>query len=373
MALATIATALVGGGRSARAALPAGSLIQNGSFETPAAASGTFFSSIPGWQPTIQCGAGGIEIQRNAFGPAFDGQQSLELNSNCVDGVSQVVPTTPGVTYTLSFAFAARPGTAASQNQMRVVFDGATVASVGPLLSPGSSMAWVLHQVAVTATGTSTTLTFQGTDPSSGDTVGTELDAVSLVATPQTLTGRAFGLTASATLLGIPLVSVAPTPDTGPISTTASSTTSTPCVASLSGLVGADALCASVTTTAFPGRSTASASVADATVGIAGIPVVTLGAVQSSSTTTCAGSTGSVTIAALTVGGTVVIAHPTAIAPNTAVNVGVVSLVLNEQVPVGGPDRGLTVNAVHLTVNTLGLAQTNVIVASSESDIGNCP
>jgi hypothetical protein len=45
-------------------------------------------------------------------------------------------------------------------------------------------------------------------------------------------------------------------------------------------------------------------------------------AVQSSSTTTCAGSTGSVTIAALTVGGTVLIAHPTPIAPNTAINVG---------------------------------------------------
>ena len=107
--------------------------------------------------------------------------------------------------------------------------------------------------------------------------------------------------------------------------------------------------------------------------GIPTIPTITLRTVQSTSTTTCGGSTGSTTIAFLQVGSTVVISAPTNVAPNTNVTVGVVSLVLNEQIPVGGPDTGLTVNAVHVTVNTVGLAQTNVIVASSESDIGNCP
>jgi len=34
---------------------------------------------------------------------------------------------------------------------------------------------------------------------------------------------------------------------------------------------------------------------------------------------------------------------------------------------------GLTVNAVHVTANVPGLLGANVIVASSESDIGNCP
>ncbi len=107
--------------------------------------------------------------------------------------------------------------------------------------------------------------------------------------------------------------------------------------------------------------------------GIPTIPTITLRTVQSTSTTTCGGSTGTTTIAFLQVGSTVVISAPTNVAPNTNVTVGVVSLVLNEQIPVGGPDTGLTVNAVHVTVNTVGLAQTNVIVASSESDIGNCP
>jgi hypothetical protein len=194
-----------------------------------------------------------------------------------------------------------------------------------------------------------------------------------VVVTPQRLTGRAFGLTAQASLLGIVLVNVPPIPDTGHVSTTATTTTSVPCVATVGGLVSAHALCAQVATTAFPGRSVASASVDDTTVGITGIPVVSLAAIQSTSTTTCAGSAGTTTIAFLKVGNTVVISQPTAIAPNTTINLGVVKLVLNEQIPFSTPDAGLTVNAVHLTVNTLGLALTNVVIASSESDIGNCP
>jgi hypothetical protein len=191
--------------------------------------------------------------------------------------------------------------------------------------------------------------------------------------TPQVLTGRAYGLAAQAALLGAVLVNVPPTPDTGHISTTSSTTTSVPCVASVGGLVSAHVLCAQVATTAFPGRSAATASVADASVGITGIPLITLTTIQSSSTTTCAGSTGTTTIAFLKVGDVTVISQPTNIAPNTTVNVGVVKLVLNEQIPFSSPDRGLTVNAVHITVNTLGLARTDVVLASSESDIGNCP
>jgi hypothetical protein len=195
-----------------------------------------------------------------------------------------------------------------------------------------------------------------------------------VLVTPQTLTGRAYALSASANaLLGTSLLNVGPIPDTGPISITSSSTTPTPCVATVSGLLNATALCAKVSTTAFPGSSTASASVATLGLGVLGIPSVTINGVQSTSTTSCSGSSGTTTIAFLQVGSTVVISKPTPIAPNTTINVGVVKLVLNEQTPVSGPDKGLTVNAVHLTVNSLGLAAVNIIAASSESDIGNCP
>jgi hypothetical protein len=208
---------------------------------------------------------------------------------------------------------------------------------------------------------------------SNNNAVTSPCGAEQVVVTPQVLTGRAYALAAQANLLGIALVNVPPTPDTGPVSTTSSGTTSVPCVASISGLVSSHTLCAQVTTTAFPGRSAAAASVDDTTVGITGIPVITLRTIQSTSTTTCAGSTGTTTIAFLQVGGTVVISQPTNVAPNTTVNVGVVRLVLNEQTPITSPDNGLTVNAVHITVNALGLARTNVVLASSESDIGNCP
>jgi hypothetical protein len=194
--------------------------------------------------------------------------------------------------------------------------------------------------------------------------------------TSQILTGRAYGLKATTTLLGLPVLTVVPTPDTGAVSTTSSSTTTTPCVATLSGPVSAHVLCAKVTTVAYPGRSTADASVADATVGIVGIPTITLRAVQSTSTTTCSGSSGTTTIAYLKVGSTVVIAAPTNVAPNTVITVGVVRLVLNEQIPFSTPDNGLTVNAVHVTASVLGLGgllAANVTVASSKSDIGNCP
>jgi hypothetical protein len=194
-----------------------------------------------------------------------------------------------------------------------------------------------------------------------------------VVVTPQRLTGRAYGLAANVTLAGLELVDVGPIPDTGHISTTSTSTTSVPCTATLSGLVSAHVLCAQVATTEFPGKSAATASVDDTTVGITGIPVITVQTIKSTSTTTCAGSSGSTTIAFLKVGNTVVISQPTTIAPNTAVNVGVVKLVLNEQTSFSTPDKGLTVNAVHITVDALGLAKTNVVLASSESDIGNCP
>lgn len=189
-----------------------------------------------------------------------------------------------------------------------------------------------------------------------------------------TMTGRAYGLTAQATPLGLPLVNVIPTPDTGAVSTMASSSTTTPCRAALPGLVAAHVLCANVTTNSTTGTSTATASVADSTIGIAAIPTITIGAVQSTSTTTttCGGSSGATTIAYLKVGSVVVIASPTNIPANTKIDVGIVKLVLNEQIPFSTPDAGLTVNAVHVAASVLGLVTANVVVASSESDIGNC-
>lgn len=177
----------------------------------------------------------------------------------------------------------------------------------------------------------------------------------------QYLTGRAFGLSSSG-LVGIP-----PVPDTGQIATAAAGTFGPPCVVRISGLISADTLCAKVVTSLNPGTSTASASVQDATIGVLGVPTIKVGLVQTSSTTTCAGSSGDATVTSLSVGGIPVNVnlHPGA---NTTVNVLGVTIILNEQTAVPGADQGLTVNAVH--IKALGLL--DVVLASSTSDIHNC-
>jgi hypothetical protein len=58
------------------------------------------------------------------------------------------------------------------------------------------------------------------------------------------------------------------------------------------------------------------------------------------------------------------------VAPNTTISFGVLKIVLNEQIPITSPDTGLTVNAVHITA--LG-GLVDLIVASSTSDMANCP
>ena len=97
--------------------------------------------------------------------------------------------------------------------------------------------------VSVGAGGTYNWVAVYGGDPNN-TSVTSPCGSEPVTVTAQRLTGRAYGLSANATaVLGTVLVNVQPTPDTGFISTTSSSTTSTPCVATLSGLVSADVLC----------------------------------------------------------------------------------------------------------------------------------
>jgi hypothetical protein len=107
--------------------------------------------------------------------------------------------------------------------------------------------------------------------------------------------------------------------------------------------------------------------VQDAQVGVLGLPAIKVGAVQSSSVSTCGGSTGDTSVTSITVGGIPVNVnlHP---APNTTISILGIILVLNEQVPEAGADHGLTVNAVH--IKAAGLL--DVVLASSTSDIHNC-
>lgn len=225
-----------------------------------------------------------------------------------------------------------------------------------------------------TATGTYHWVATYNGDERNQSVAGTCGDAgESVTVTPQVLTGRASAVDVNASVLGLPLIPVH-LQNTGPVATTSSATYgSNTCIDANLGIVTATLLCSRVVTQAgYPARSTATSTIASATVAVSVLPVITVKAVQASSATTCQGSTGATTIAYLKVGGTVVIASPTQVAPNTVVLVGAVRLVLNEQTPFVTPDAGLTVNAVHATVDAL-VAKADVVIGSAESDIGNCP
>lgn len=180
--------------------------------------------------------------------------------------------------------------------------------------------------------------------------------------------GRAaelIGASADVNLPLLPLV-VDPTPDTGPIRTARASTTNTPCQAELATIVlTAKALCPNVTTTLNPGTSTATSTVADATIAVPGIPLIGVSGAKANSFSSCTATSGSSTLT-LTIAGTPVTV-PTA--PNSVLDLGVAKLIVNEQHPVPGADFGTIVNAVHLT----GLGGTvDVVLASATSDAHNC-
>ena len=117
----------------------------------------------------------------------------------------------------------------------------------------------------------------------------------------------------------------------------------------------------------------AGATVRALVVRIPGLPVVKALTVISGSKTTCAGSTGATYIAYLSIGSDVLISHPQLVAPNTHFTVGQISVNLNEQTPFAGPDKGLLVDGITLSFGLASSATGHLIVASAESDIGDCP
>ncbi|RNL79757.1 hypothetical protein [Nocardioides marmorisolisilvae] len=161
-------------------------------------------------------------------------------------------------------------------------------------------------------------------------------------------------------------------PDTGWVSSQASSTFTRPCTNVNLGFASATANCVNVTTAAQSHRAIASTSLATAHLGLTGLPVVDVKAVNATSFSSCFGEPGyggSTTIAYLKVGTKVVIAQPTAIAPNTKITVGPVSLTLNEQI---AGENGFTVNAVHLRASVPGVVTTNAVISSATSFVSNC-
>jgi hypothetical protein len=191
-------------------------------------------------------------------------------------------------------------------------------------------------------------------------------------------TGRAYDLGVSASLLG-GLIHVGPLTliDSGPIKTAATTTEGGNLLTANLGSLLLSVTGSQMVSTGVGGDgSAANATIEKADSGLLGVHAV---AVSAGSMTSCDESThtltetGGTTIVGLKIGATTVVI-PSPLPPNYKVLgiPGVVSLVLNEQLPTAD-NAGLQVNAIDLKLGPLGgVASAHVIIGHAESDVEGC-
>jgi hypothetical protein len=180
LAAGTMAAAIgIAGGSSTAAAAPPPlpNHVRNGGFEQPSIPAGSShsFASIPGWRLAF---GPDIELQNHVAGGPAAGLQFAELDSDASSGIYQMVPTTPNRLYRVQFSFSPRPGTSAAENVLVVRWRGRVVATVSASGLGLSDTRWQLVAVKVRAARTATRLEFA--DAGISDSVGTELDGVSV-------------------------------------------------------------------------------------------------------------------------------------------------------------------------------------------------
>ncbi len=181
-------------------------VIANSSFELPEVTASSqwdvFSSPVQGW--TIEWRSGTpltygnqtlpipakLEIHENVLGAAYDGDQYSELDSDWGGPTSsgtgepasitmyQDIPTVPGKTYRIKFAFAARPNTPASENRLEVQWGGNVVHDTGNVGDPNVGIEWIPVTLDVVATSTVTRLQF--TDMGTANSLGTFVDGIKL-------------------------------------------------------------------------------------------------------------------------------------------------------------------------------------------------
>lgn len=159
---------------------PGKNLVVNGSFETPVIKAGVeYLSSFLGWK--LSAGPA-IEImnppQAGVVGAAKDGGQLVELDSRAVSKIFQDIPTKPGKTYTLTFAFSPRPDVA--ENKLNVSWGDTKVVQLDKSGEGIGDTVWQVYTYNLKATGNITRLSFDNLDETS-NTVGSFIDSVSLV------------------------------------------------------------------------------------------------------------------------------------------------------------------------------------------------
>jgi hypothetical protein len=165
----------------------AANLVVNGDFSTPN--EGTSWSilpngGVPGW--TSNNNETEIDYQLVVMPSFYNGVpgQSLELNSNIPDAISQTINgLTVGDKYLLTWGYGDRPG-GGGLYEADVYFGGNLVTSN---FGDGSGL-WTSNAFIVTATATSETLTFQGVQLTANPSFGNEIADVSLTGVPEPAT-----------------------------------------------------------------------------------------------------------------------------------------------------------------------------------------
>jgi choice-of-anchor C domain-containing protein len=186
---------LVGGVLAASAVLlPAGvasaatSLVNNGSFENPAVSSGGYViypagsTGIPGW--TVGSGSvsnASVEQDGPDEWPADTGSVSVDLSGNAPGDLYQYLATTPGVTYTLSFALGGNFYCGQTVKDMQLTW-GSNVFDYefDTTKSSASNMRFEHETIQVTATSASTILDFADVTADQSS-CGAVVDSVSVV------------------------------------------------------------------------------------------------------------------------------------------------------------------------------------------------
>jgi choice-of-anchor C domain-containing protein len=157
-------------------------LVTNGGFEAPIAANPwtTIFAGngLTGWS----IDSGSIDLIHNYWQP-HSGDQSLDLSGNSPARISQMIPTTPGATYDLTFWMAGNPDIQEVKT-LGVYWDGNELSPTITFDSTGQTkadMGWKLVTISgLKATTGSTELAFLDIQPQS-DPCGVALDDISLV------------------------------------------------------------------------------------------------------------------------------------------------------------------------------------------------
>jgi hypothetical protein len=198
----TLALLLGAGAASAAPLTAGGELVTNGGFEATTVDKGTvqtyYGSGYSGWT----LGANGVEIRNDVVGAAYQGNNFAELDTSGNSWISQLLGTTKGATYTLTFAYSPRSNVGADSNGIDVYWEGGLVQAITAkgLVGDSAGNNWTTYTYNLVAGGSGSTLKFAAAGLS--DTLGGGIDAISVkaasTAVPEPASLALLGLGAAA-------------------------------------------------------------------------------------------------------------------------------------------------------------------------------